>query len=147
MHPQGLSAALPSSQDGCNSPERCTLPGSTQQRILVVLLKTSQTGVQHFWKRHVRLGGIGLPSILGFHREDANCIHTGCMVVPFSIPAFCIVGIIECYCMHIGCMDGYLFHREGSANCIHVGCMVRSPPTYWRVRKRKFRVLRYVWAT
>ena len=26
--------------------------------------------------------------------------------------------------MHIGCMDGYLFHREGSANCIHVGCMV-----------------------
>ena len=84
-------------------PDGCTLPGSTQQRILVVLLKTSQTGVQHFWKRHVRLGGIGLPSILGFH-------------------------------------------REGSANCIHVGCMVRSPPTYWRVRKRKFRVLRYVWA-
>ena len=34
-------------QDGCNSPERCTLPGSTQQRILVVLLKTSQTVVQH----------------------------------------------------------------------------------------------------
>ena len=38
------------------------------------------------WKRHVRLGGIGLPSILGFHREGANCIHVGCMVrsPPFS---------------------------------------------------------------
>ncbi len=35
--------------------------------------------------------------------------------------------------MHIGCMDGYLFHREGSANCISVGFMVRSPPTNWRV--------------
>ena len=58
-------------------PDGCTLPGSTQQRILVVLLKTSQTGVQHFWKRHVRLGGIGLPSILGFHREDihGNCVR------------------------------------------------------------------------
>ena len=31
-------------------------------------------------------------------------MHTGCMVVFFSIPAFCIVGIIECYCMHTGCM-------------------------------------------
>lgn len=47
-------------------PDGCTLPGSTQQRILVVLLKTSQTGVQHFWKRHVRLTGIVLVSILGF---------------------------------------------------------------------------------
>ena len=58
-------------------PDGCTLPGSTQQRILVVLLKTSQTGVQHFWKRHVRLGGIGLPSIMGFHREDihGNCVR------------------------------------------------------------------------
>lgn len=47
-------------------PDGCTLPGSTQQRILVVLLKTSQTGVQHYWKRHVRLTGIVLVSILGF---------------------------------------------------------------------------------
>ena len=69
------------------------------------------------------------------------------MVVPFSIPAFCIVGIIECYCMHIGCMDGYLFHREGSANCIHVGCMVRSPPFSKNGESERFRVHKYVRAT
>lgn len=62
LHLQGLSATLPSSQDGCNSPDGCTLPGSTQQRILVVLLKTSQTVVQH-------------------HGEgSANCISVGFMV-------------------------------------------------------------------
>ena len=51
-------------------------------------------------------------------------MHTGCMVVSFSIPAFCIVGIIECYCMHIGCMDGYLFHRED----IHGNCVRAEVP-------------------
>lgn len=60
-------------------PDGCTLPGSTQQRILVVLLKTSQTGVQHFWKRHVRLTGSGLVSIMGSYREGATCMHVGCM--------------------------------------------------------------------
>ncbi len=62
-------------------PDGCTLPGGVVPCIRVLPLKTSQTGVQHFWKRHVRLGGIGLPSILGFHWEgSANCIHVGCMV-------------------------------------------------------------------
>ena len=47
-------------------PDGCTLPAGVVLNIPVLPVKTTQTGVQHFWKRHVRLGGIGLPSILGF---------------------------------------------------------------------------------
>lgn len=53
-------------REGVMFPDGCTLPGGVVPCIRVLPLKTSQTGVQHFWKRHVRLGGIGLPSILGF---------------------------------------------------------------------------------
>ena len=41
------------------------------------LVPSGRTERQHFWKRHVRLTGIGLVSILGFHREDihGNCVR------------------------------------------------------------------------
>ena len=73
-------------------PDGCTLPGSTQQRILVVLLKTSQTGVQHFWKRHVRLGGIGLPSILGFLGRMPTAYTLDVWSYPFRFQLFVLLG-------------------------------------------------------